>query len=65
MEAVVRTRKVGGSVTATLPKALVDELNIRGNETIKIDVKKIEKDFFGKLKGIGRFAQEDELQAHD
>lgn len=28
---------------------------------IKLDIKKVPKDFFGKLKGIGKFSQKDEL----
>ncbi len=65
LEVIVKTRKIGGSVTATLPKAAVDELNIKGNEIIKLDIKKIEKDFFGKLRGIGSFSADDELKTHD
>ena len=65
METIVKTRKVGGSVMATLPKTIVDELNIKGNDLLKIDIKKVRKDFFGKLKGIGKFSIEDELGTHD
>ncbi|MBI2598305.1 MAG: hypothetical protein HYW50_03855 [Candidatus Diapherotrites archaeon] len=65
MEVLVKTRKVGGSIMALLPKNAVEELDIRGNELIKLEVKKLKKDFFGKLKGIGRFSAEDELSTHD
>ncbi|MBI5553582.1 MAG: hypothetical protein HY917_02465 [Candidatus Diapherotrites archaeon] len=61
MEAIVKTRVVGGSVMTTIPKKMVNEMNIRGNELIRLNVKKINKDFFGRLKGIGKFTAEDEM----
>lgn len=65
METVVIARKVGGSVVATLPKSIVNELNIRQNEAVRIDIKKIEKNYFGRLAGIGKFSKKDELTTHD
>ena len=65
MEAIVKTRRVGGSVMATLPKNVVESLGIRDNELVRLDIKKPGKDFFGKLKGIGRFTRADKLDAHD
>lgn len=65
MQVIVKTRKVGGSVMATFPKNVVDALDIKDNEFLKVDVEKVKKDFFGKLKGIGKFSIEDELDTHD
>ena len=65
METIVKTRKVGGSVMATFPKNVVEALDIKGNELLKVDVEKVGKGFFGKLKGIGKFTVQDELNTHD
>ncbi len=49
METEVKTRKWGSSIGVVLPKELVDEIGIKPNETIKINVKKNIKikDVFG------------------
>ncbi len=65
VETVVRTRKVGGSIMATIPKNAVDELDIRGNQLLRLKIKKAPKDFFGALRGIGPFLPEDESDSHD
>lgn len=60
-----KTRKVGGSIVVTLPKAIVESQQIREGEIIEISVKKVRKDGFGILKGVGPFSAEDELTGHD
>jgi hypothetical protein len=64
-ECLAKTRKVGGSLVVTLPKELVESEKIKEGEIIKISVKKLRKDGFGTLKGVGPFTVEDELTAHD
>lgn len=59
MEAIVRTRKVGGSIMATIPSDIAKKLNIGENEVIEIDVKKQKKSFFGIAKKISEFREED------
>ena len=49
----------------TLPKELVESKKIKEGEIIEIRVKKLHKDGFGSLKGVGPFTAEDELQTHD
>ena len=61
MEFLVKTRKIGGSIVTTIPKPVVEKEGIRGNEFVKLDIKKVKKSFFGKLKGIGPFTEKDEL----
>ena len=61
MEALTKTRKIGGSLVVTIPKTIVEEEGLKEGQTIKIDVKRIKKDFFGAFKGIGPFTKEDEL----
>jgi hypothetical protein len=62
---LVKTRKVGGSLVVALPKELVESEKIKEGETIEISVKKLRKDGFGILRGVGPFTAEDELKAHD
>jgi hypothetical protein len=64
-ECLAKTRKVGGSLVVTLPKELVEAEKIREGEVVKIKVKKLRKDGFGALKGVGPFTVEDELTAHE
>ncbi len=65
IECLVKTRKVGGSLVVTLPKAIVESKNLKEGEIIEIRVKKVRKDGFGALKGVGPFTAEDELDTHD
>jgi bifunctional DNA-binding transcriptional regulator/antitoxin component of YhaV-PrlF toxin-antitoxin module len=60
-----KTRKVGGSLVVTLPKELVEANRIKEGEIIEIKIKKLRKDGFGILKGVGPFTAQDELTTHD
>ena len=64
-ECLAKTRKVGGSLVVTLPKALVENEKIKEGEIVEIRVKKLRKDGFGILKGVGPFTVEDELTVHE
>ena len=64
-ECLAKTRKVGGSLVVTLPKELVESKKIKAGEIVEIRVKKLRKDGFGILKGVGPFTVEDELTAHE
>lgn len=64
-EFLVKIRKVGGSLVVTLPKELVESKKIKEGEIIQISVKKLRKEGFGLLKGVGPFTAEDELKTHD
>lgn len=65
MKAIVKTKKIGGSIMVRIPKELVEEQSIKENTLVEIDVTKPRKDFFGSLKGMGKFTKEDELNTHD
>ena len=54
-ECLAKTRKVGGSLVVTLPKELVESEKIKEGEVIEIRVKKLRKDGFGILRGVGPF----------
>lgn len=60
VETEVKTRKWGSSIGVVLPKELVEDVDIRPNETIVIDVRKRHKakEFFGLLKDWKRPTQE-------
>ncbi|MEK6963193.1 MAG: AbrB/MazE/SpoVT family DNA-binding domain-containing protein [Nanoarchaeota archaeon] len=65
MESIVRTRKVGGSLTITLPKEIVKEEAIQEGELVLVNVKKVKKSYFGAARGVGPFTKEDELNTHE
>jgi bifunctional DNA-binding transcriptional regulator/antitoxin component of YhaV-PrlF toxin-antitoxin module len=62
---LAKTRKVGGSLVVTLPKAIVESKKIKEGEIVEIRVRKLRKEGFGALKGVGPFTAEDELTTHD
>jgi len=62
MKGLTKTRVVGGSLIVTIPSDIVKTEKIRENEFVEVEVKKIKKNFFGALKGIGKFKEEDELK---
>lgn len=59
---LAKTRKVGGSIVVTLPKGLVETLNIRESQCVQITVRKCRKNGFGMFKGMSPFTAEDELK---
>lgn len=62
MRSLTRTRAVGGSLIITIPAEVVKEEKLREDELVEIEVQKVKRDFFGALKGIGRFTKEDEMK---
>lgn len=62
MKTISRTRAIGGSLVVTIPAEIVRTENIREDELVEIEVTKAKKDFFGALKGIGSFTEEDEMK---
>lgn len=63
MKSITRTRAIGGSLVVTIPKEIVKEETLTEGEVVSIEVSKIRKSGFGILKGIGKFAENDELNA--
>ena len=62
MKTLTRTRVVGGSLMVTIPSEIVREEMIEENELVEIEVKKAKRDFFGSLRGVGSFTEEDEIK---
>lgn len=63
--ALVKTRRVGGSLVITLPKEVTESKGIEEGEIIEITVKKLHVDGFGALRGFGPFTVEDEMKTND
>ncbi len=62
LKAITTTRKIGGSLVVTIPKEIVKEEKLREGEVVEVRVKKVKRDFFGALRGIGPMTKEDELR---
>jgi bifunctional DNA-binding transcriptional regulator/antitoxin component of YhaV-PrlF toxin-antitoxin module len=63
--ALVKTRRVGGSLVVTLPKEVTESKGIKEGEIVEITVKKLRVNGFGALRGIGPFTADDELKTHE
>ncbi|MAH45723.1 hypothetical protein CMI37_07825 [Candidatus Pacearchaeota archaeon] len=62
MKSLARTRTIGGSLVVTIPKEVVRGESLTENQLVEIEVGKIKKDFFGALKGVGPFTEQDRLK---
>ena len=62
--ALVKARKVGGSLMVTLPKEVVEQEDIREGELVEVEVRKAKKSGFAIDPGIGPMTREDELDTH-
>lgn len=63
--AVVRAKRVGGSIMVRIPKEVVEQEDIHEGEMVEVEVRKTKKSWFGSTPGIGPFTHEDELDTHD
>jgi len=61
MKSLTKTRCVGGSLIVTIPSEIVRGEMLKEDEIVEVEVKKVKRDYFGALKGIGSFNEEDEL----
>lgn len=61
--AVVKTRRVGGSIVVRIPKDVVEQEGIREGELVELQVKKARKDWFGAFPGLSAFSREEELDS--
>jgi antitoxin component of MazEF toxin-antitoxin module len=59
--ALVKARRLGGSIIVSIPKTIVEHEGIVPGESIKITIKKARTSWFGALKGVGPMAREDEF----
>ena len=63
-KAVVKTKRIGGSLMVTIPKEIVEDESIRENQLVEIEIRRKRKDFFGSMRGIGPFTRKDEFGTH-
>jgi antitoxin component of MazEF toxin-antitoxin module len=64
-KALVKTRKIGGSIVTRIPKELVEQEGIREGELVEIEVRKARRDWFGAFPKLKPFSKEEELDTHD
>ncbi len=62
MEAITKTRKIGGSLIVTIPKVIVENQDLKEDQIIKINIEKIKKSGFGISKGLASFSKEDKFK---
>ena len=62
MKTYSKTRAIGGSLVVTIPTNIVKNERLKENELVEIEINKVKKDYFGALKGIESFTEEDELK---
>ena len=58
--AIVRAKKIGGSIMVTIPSQITKLKQIGGDELLEIRVRKRKIDGFGALKGIGSYDREED-----
>jgi len=63
--ALIRAKRVGGSIMVRLPKEVVEQEDIHEGEMVELEVKKAKKSWFGSMPGIGPMTREDELDTHE
>lgn len=65
MQAIVRARKVGGSLMVRIPPEIIQFEQLQPDDTLCIEIGKARRDWFGAFKGCGPFTKEDELNTHE
>lgn len=64
-KALVKTRKIGGSIMVRIPKELVEQQDIQEGELLELEVRKAEGDWFGAIPKLKPFTREEELDSHE
>ncbi len=54
-ETTQRAKKIGGSLMVRIPKEIAEIEHIQAGEIVKIDIKKVRKDWFGITPGLKPF----------
>ncbi len=60
MATLTKTRVLGGSLAVTIPVDMVRKEGLKEDELVEIEVKKVKKDYFGALKGIGTYKRRED-----
>lgn len=59
IKTIAKTRQIGGSLVVTIPMSIVKTEQLGEGQWVEIKINKYKKDYFGALKGIGKFTKED------
>ncbi len=62
METLTKTRRIGGSLVATIPKIVVEQEGLIEDQAILIQVHKLPRSGFGISRGKTSFSGEDKLR---
>ena len=62
--AVIRAKRVGGSIMVRIPKEAVEQEDIREGDMVEVEVTKAKKSFFGLTPGIGPYTRDDKMSDH-
>ncbi len=62
LKTLAKTRRIGGSIVVTIPANIVQNEQIQEDEVVELEVRKLRKNYFGALKGIGSFKKEDRME---
>jgi antitoxin component of MazEF toxin-antitoxin module len=62
-KALVKTRKVGGSMMVRIPKDVVELEGIKEGELVELEVQKARKDWFGAFPKLKPFSRDEELDS--
>ena len=60
MTSLTKTRTLGGSLAVTIPIELVRKEGLKEDELVEIEIRKVKKDYFGALKGIGDYKRKED-----
>lgn len=61
MEAIAKTRRIGGSLVVTIPRAVAEYEGLFENQPVSITVTRVKKSGFGMFKGLKPFAKENKF----
>lgn len=61
MEAIAKTRRIGGSLVVTIPRIVAEHEGLLENQPVSIIVTRVKKSGFGMFKDIKPFAKEDKF----
>ena len=61
MDAMVKTRKLGGSLFVRIPKEVADKEGIKEGTLVKLEVKKARKSWFGAFPELKPMTREEEF----
>ena len=63
--ALIKAKRIGGSIMVRLPKEVVEKEDIHEGELVELEVRKAKRSWFGSMPGIGPMTREDELDTHE